>query len=601
MLSCKAHSPSISLVYRLHGNPSIEPPCSPIYTPHLPFSPHRPSSSPLATLSQSFFLFYFYAVMELGLVSKDTNWWVFTLPAFLGSGNLLDGYVLGSLLIAFACASLVAWGFAVGGIAWKNRRNERGRVSIPGARGLPIFGSLLTLTRGLAHRSLASMAVSRGATQLMAFSLGSTPVVVASDPHTAREILASPHFADRPIKQSAKSLMFSRAIGFAPNGAHWRLLRRIASSHLFAPKRIAAHEAGRQLDCAAMLWSIADEQALHGAVCLRKHLQAAALNNIMGSVFGKRYDPTHDSNELNELRAMVKEGFELLGAFNWSDYLPWLSYFYDPFRINERCSKLVPRVRKLVRGIIQEHRLGESSRLSDNSDFVDVLLSLEGEEKLHEDDMVAVLWEMIFRGTDTTALLTEWVMAELVLHPEVQTKLQTELDMMVMNESVTDADVAKLPYLQAVVKEALRVHPPGPLLSWARLSTSDVQLSNGMLVPANTTAMVNMWAITHDPKIWPNPSEFSPERFLESAGGADVDVRGSDLRLAPFGAGRRVCPGKNLGLVTVSLWVAKLVHHFRWIQDVAHPVDLTEVLKLSCEMKSPLHAVAVRRNGSALE
>ena len=186
--------------------------------------------------------------------------------------------------------------------------------------------------------------------------------------------------------------MFSRAIGFAPNGAHWRLLRRIASSHLFAPKRIAAHEAGRQLDCAAMLCSIADEQALHGAVCLRKHLQAAALNNIMGSVFGKRYDPTHDSNELNELRAMVKEGFELLGAFNWSDYLPWLSYFYDPFRINERCSKLVPRVRKLVRGIIQEHRLGESSRLSDNSDFVDVLLSLDGEEKLHEDDMVAVLW-----------------------------------------------------------------------------------------------------------------------------------------------------------------------------------------------------------------
>lgn len=208
---------------------------------------------------------------------------------------------------------------------------------------------------------------------------------------------------------------------------------------------------------------------------------------------------------------------------------------------------------------------------------------------------------MIFRGTDTTALLTEWVMAELVLHPEVQTKLQTELDMVVMNESVTDADVAKLPYLQAVVKEALRVHPPGPLLSWARLSTSDVQLSNGMLVPTNTTAMVNMWAITHDPKIWPNPSEFNPGRFLESASGADVDVRGSDLRLAPFGAGRRVCPGKNLGLVTVSLWVAKLVHHFRWIQDVAHPVDLTEVLKLSCEMKSPLHAVAVTRNGSALE
>ena len=148
-----------------------------------------------------------------------------------------------------------------------------------------------------------------------------------------------------------------------------------------------------------------------------------------------------------------------------------------------------------------------------------------------------------------------------------------------------------------MVKETIRIHPPGPLLSWARLSTSDVQLSNGMLVPANTTAMVNMWAITHDPHVWEDPLEFKPERFLE----ADVDVRGGDLRLAPFGAGRRVCPGKNLGLMTVNLWVAKLVHHFKWVQDVgAHPVDLSEVLKLSCEMKFPLHALVVERNGTVL-
>ncbi|KAJ6774947.1 CYTOCHROME P450 FAMILY 78 PROTEIN [Salix purpurea] len=456
--------------------------------------------------------------------------------------------------MAFVTLAVLTWAFAVGGVAWKNGRNHRGHRFIPGPRGLPIFGSLLTLSRGLAHRTLASMAWSRDSTQLMALSLGSTPVVVASDPHTAREILTSIHFADRPIKQSAKSLMFSRAIGFAPNGTYWRLLRRIASGHL-------------------------------------KHLQFASLNNIMGSVFGKRYSMEHDSQDLEELRGIVREGFELLGAFNWCDYLPWLNYFYDPLRINERCLKLVPRVRKLVKGIIEEHRNSESGKGGDSCDFVDVLLSLEGQEKLEDDDMVAVLWEMIFRGTDTTALLTEWVMAEVVLHPEVQEKLHSELDMAAKDGSLADADVAKLPYLQAVVKETLRVHPPGPLLSWARLSTSDVQLSNGMVIPANTTAMVNMWAITHDPHVWEDPLEFKPERFIE----ADVDVRGNDLRLAPFGAGRRVCPGKNLGLVTVTLWVAKLVHSFKWKQDVDHPVDLGEVLKLSCEMKYPLCAVAMQR------
>ncbi|GMY11250.1 cytochrome P450 78A7-like [Fagus crenata] len=336
--------------------------------------------------------------MEFGLfITKDTSWWVLTLPAFLGSKNLLDCYVLFAIFMAFVSLSLLTWAFASGGIAWKNGRNQRGPVSIRGPRGLPIFGSLFTLSRGLAHRSLAAMAWSRATTtQLMAFSLGSTPVVVASDPHTAREILTSPHFADRPIKQSAKSLMFSRAIGFAPNGTYWRLLRKIASSHLFAPRRILAHESKRQLECAAMLKNIANEQKINGVVSLRKHLQGASLNNIMGSVFGKRYYPASDREELEELKDMVNEGFELLGAFNWSDYLPWLSYFYDPFRIKERCAKLVPRVRKLVKNIIEEHRVSESKRVSDNGDFVDVLLSLDGDEKLQEDDMVAVLWNYAF-------------------------------------------------------------------------------------------------------------------------------------------------------------------------------------------------------------
>ncbi|XP_077217448.1 cytochrome P450 78A7-like [Tasmannia lanceolata] len=535
--------------------------------------------------------------MELGLASKDSSWWVFTLPAFLGAETLCDGFLLPYLFVTFFSIALISWAFSVGGIAWKNGRNQKGQVTIPGPRGLPIFGSLLTLSRGLAHRTLATMASTRAATQLMAFSLGSTPVVVASDPQTAKEILTSPHFADRPIKQSAKKLMFSRAIGFAPNGTYWRLLRRIASSHLFSPRRISAHEAGRHLDCAMMLNDIAGEQLAVGMVGLRKHLQGAALNNIMGSVFGKRYAQAHFSEETKELREMVKEGFELLGAFNWSDYLPWLSYFYDPHRINQRCSTLVPRVRRLVTEIIEEHKARGSGMLGDNADFVDVLLSLDGEEKLEEDDMIAVLWEMIFRGTDTTALLTEWTMAELVLNPDVQNKLQEELDLVIgSNQTVIDADVANLPYLQAVIKETLRAHPPGPLLSWARLSTSDVQLSNGMVVPAHTTAMVNMWAITHDPSVWAHPTEFKPERFLDCAGGANVDVRGNDLRLAPFGAGRRVCPGKNLGLVTVSLWVAKLAHHFKWGPAEGKTVDLSELLKLSCEMKNPLYAVAVPRN-----
>ncbi|KAL6642947.1 hypothetical protein ACP70R_021128 [Stipagrostis hirtigluma subsp. patula] len=537
----------------------------------------------------------------------DATWWAYALPALLGADTLCahPGLLAGALLLAAVSAALLAWAASPGGPAWAHGRGRLGATPIRGPRGLPVFGSIFALSRGLPHRALAAMARAAGAEDLMAFSVGDTPAVVSSCPATAKEVLAHPAFADRPVKRSARELMFARAIGFAPSGDYWRLLRRIASTHLFSPRRVAAHEPGRQADAGAMLRAIAAEQSAAGAVVLRPHLQDAALNNIMGSVFGRRYDVSSGAGaaEAEQLKAMVREGFELLGAFNWSDHLPWLAHLYDPGNVARRCAALVPRVQAFVRGVIDEHRRRRenSAAPGDNADFVDVLLSLEGDEKLGEDDMVAVLWEMIFRGTDTSALLTEWCMAELVRHPSVQARLRAEVDAAVgAGGCPTDADVARMPYLQAVVKETLRAHPPGPLLSWARLATADVPLSNGMVVPAGTTAMVNMWAITHDAAVWADPEAFAPERFLPSEGGADVDVRGGDLRLAPFGAGRRVCPGKNLGLATVGLWVARLVHAFEWaLPDGAPPVCLDEVLKLSLEMKTPLAAAAVPRAGAA--
>ncbi|XP_066387179.1 cytochrome P450 78A1-like [Miscanthus floridulus] len=545
------------------------------------------------------------AVASAASSCTDGTWWVYALPALLGSDTLCAHQALlaGLLFLTTVTAALLAWAASPGGPAWAHGRGRLGATPIVGPRGLPVFGSIFALSNGLPHRALAAMARAAGprAKELMAFSVGDTPAVVSSCPATAREVLAHPSFADRPVKRSARELMFARAIGFAPNGEYWRRLRRVASTHLFSPRRVAAHEPGRQGDAEAMLHSVAAEQAATGTVVLRLHLQAAALNNIMGSVFGTRYNVTSGAGatEAELLKSMVREGFELLGAFNWSDHLPWLAHLYDPSNVTRRCAALVPRVQTFVRGVIDEHRRRRqySAAIDDNADFVDVLLSLEGDEKLQDDDMVAILWEMIFRGTDTTALLTEWCMAELVRHPAVQARVRAEVDAAVgAGGCPTDADVARMPYLQAVVKETLRAHPPGPLLSWARLATADVPLSNGMVVPAGTTAMVNMWAITHSAAVWADPDAFAPERFLPSEGGADVDVRGVDLRLAPFGAGRRVCPGKNLGLTTVGLWVARLVHAFEWaLPDGAPPVCLDEVLKLSLEMKTPLAAAAIPR------
>lgn len=198
---------------------------------------------------------------------------------------------------------------------------------------------------------------------------------------------------------------------------------------------------------------------------------------------------------------------------------------------------------------------------------------------------------MIFRGTDTVAILLEWILARMVLHQEIQTKAQLEIDAVVgTHRLVSNSDLPNLHYLQAIVKETLRMHPPGPLLSWARLAIHDTHIGQNF-IPAGTTAMVNMWSITHDKEIWLEPNKYEPERFINE----DVAIMGSDLRLAPFGSGRRVCPGKAMGLATVELWLAQLLQNFKWVASDNYGVDLTETLKLSMEMKHCLVCKAFPR------
>ncbi|KAK7246990.1 hypothetical protein RIF29_41864 [Crotalaria pallida] len=469
-----------------------------------------------------------------------------------------------------------------GGFAWRNYHhyhNEKQTTKLIGPKGFPILGSLPHMGSH-AHTKLSNMATSLNARRLMALSLGATPVVISSHPETAREILYGSSFSDRPIKESAKILMFERAIGFAPSGTYWRHLRRIASLHMFSPRRIQGLEGLRQRVADEMMMRMCKEMEEKGVVEVRGILQEGSLRNILESVFG-----TNGLDQREELGNMVKEGYELISKFNLEDYFPLK--FLDFHGVKRRCHKLAAKVTRLVGQIVEERKRGEG--FEGKSDFLSTLLSLPKEERLGDSDMVAILWEMIFRGTDTVSILLEWIMARMVLHQDIQIKARQEIDTLIgQNGHLQDSDIPNLPYLQAIVKEVLRLHPPGPLLSWARLANQDVHVDK-VLVPAGTTAMVNMWAISHDPSFWDDPWAFKPERFLKE----DVSIMGSDLRLAPFGAGRRVCPGRALGLTTVHLWLALLLHHFKWFP--AQRVNLSESLRLSLEMKSPLRCLVVRR------
>ncbi|KAG0628421.1 hypothetical protein M758_1G025500 [Ceratodon purpureus] len=556
----------------------------------------------ITLLSAAFIIFTSIIAQEF---LRDTALAQFIVQASTWTSFRTSSIILVATLSMMVIMIVGSW-FDKGGPAWSVARLSMRwpfkAIHTPnGPRGWPILGTWWLMQGSNMHRDLAKHAWGGGDStrKLMALSVGVTRIVLSSDPKVAKQILQSQVFGDRPLKQAASDLGFARAIGFAVQGPYWRHLRKIAVMHMFSHKQIVSNYESLQRETSRMISAIAcdlstDEVGTRVGLCLRPYLQRAAVNNITTTVFGRHYSFGSSCREATALEGMIREGFELLGGFNSADHLPLLRHLpFLPFA--SRCRNLTRQVRTFVQPILDEHRRRCRQGDSSVSSFVDVLLSLQGDQKLLDDDMISVLWEMVFRGTDTVAVLIEWALAEVILNPKIQAQIHKELDTVVgQTRLVQQKDIDQLPYLQAVLKETLRSHPPGPLLSWARIANEDTQVA-GYHVPQGTTAMVNMWAITHDPTVWPNPNTFDPYRFMKNEGGDDIDVLGTDLRLAPFGSGRRVCPGRALGLATAQLWLARLLHQFSWSQDPDHPIQLTDNLKMSCEMALPLHACAMVR------
>jgi cytochrome P450 len=206
--------------------------------------------------------------------------------------------------------------------------------------------------------------------------------------------------------------------------------------------------------------------------------------------------------------------------------------------------------------------------------------------------------DIIAGGTDTAAITLEWALAELLRRPDAVAATTAELDRVVgRGRWVTERDMPALPYLDAVVKETMRLHPVAPLLV-PRRSREDTVVG-GYDIPVGARVLVNVWAVARDPASWPDaPEEFRPERFLAGGGAEDVDVRGAHFELLPFGAGRRMCPAYNLAMKEVAAALANLVHGFTWrLPDGVAPEDVSmeEFFGLTTSMKVPLVAIAEPR------
>ncbi|RCV29326.1 hypothetical protein SETIT_6G003900v2 [Setaria italica] len=483
----------------------------------------------------------------------------------------------------------------------RRRGNNGGKKLPPSPPALPIIGHL-HLVGDLPHVSLRDLAASHGRDGLMLLRLGAVPNLIVSSPSAARAVLRTHDhvFASRPASAIADALMYgpSSDMGFAPYGEHWRQARKLVTTHLFTVKKVHSYRHDREEEVRLVMAKMRESAAAStAAVDMSEAMNAFANDVVTRAVSGKLFW-AEGRNKL--FRELVGINAALFGGFNLEEYFPglasslgFLSRWFPRYRQARHAHK---RWDELLETIISDHELERRHSISmPCRDFTDVLLSVQQEYGLTRDHTKAILIDLFNAGTDTSSLVLELAMAELMRNPQHMTKLQGEVRKHTPEgqEMVEEENLASMPYLRAVVKETLRLHPPAPLLL-PHLAMADctVVVGDGAYsIPSGTRVIVNAWAISRDPESWEKPDEFMPERFMDGGSAAAVDFKGNDFEFLPFGAGRRICPGLNFALATVEIMLANLLHCFEWELPngmEAEDVDTTEVFGLTIHPKEKL-------------
>ncbi|MED6150362.1 hypothetical protein PIB30_071568 [Stylosanthes scabra] len=304
----------------------------------------------------------------------------------------------------------------------------------------------------------------------------------------------------------------------------------------------------------------------------------------------------YDNEKFEVFKDMVTGFVEDSAMLRLGDFFPLLGFLDSPgarARAKNRYAKLYA----VFDGAIEERIRLRDSKPGYSQEFNDALDSLldfvnEESSEFSRHDVLMLLMDLFVVSIETTASTLEWGMAELMHSPTKLHKVKEELQQSLgKNGEVEESHISKLPYLNAIMKETFRLHPPVPLLV-PHKANEDVELG-GFTVPKNAQVVVNVWSIGRDSHIWANPNSFEPERFL----GSEIDFKGSHFELITFGSGRRICPGLPLASRTFTFILASLLYHFNWkVANEMNPenIDLSHNRGLSMNKAQPLLLVPIK-------
>ncbi|KAF5765729.1 putative cytochrome P450 [Helianthus annuus] len=508
-----------------------------------------------------------------------------------------------SFLFVFSVAFLLQ-------ILRRKKLNIVNNQHAPQAKGSwPIMGHLHLLGGSRpAHHVLGDMADKYG--PIFTIKLGVHQALIVSSGEIAKECFTTNDkvFASRPKSKAAEIMTYNYAsFGLAPYGDYWRQVRKIITLEVLSQKRVEmlAHDRVSEVREStrdiyeAWIANKESEDSDMVKVDMQQWFGNLIFNVLVRIISGKRFRVNDEEGE--RFRKVMKKFFELLGAFVVSDFVPFMNRF-DVGGYEKEMKMAGKEMDNILQGWLNERKRATDSRQQRQEGeklFMDVLLSVlqdasqeDFQGKDHDTVIKATCLALITAGSDTTSVTLIWALSLLLNNPKALKTAQDEIDEHVGRDRlVEESDIKNLVYLDAIIKETLRLYPAGPL-DVPHESMEDCVVG-GYNIPKGTRLLVNLSKIHRDPNIWTNPNEFKPERFLTSQ--KDVDPKGKNFKLLPFGSGRRICPGIIFSLHVMPLALASVIQQFVMNKPSNEPIDMSEGSALTAFKAKPLEVLLAPR------
>ncbi|KAL5975990.1 hypothetical protein ACLOJK_020320 [Asimina triloba] len=493
---------------------------------------------------------------------------------------------------------------------FRNGCKKTANLLPPSPMALPLLGHL-HLLGPLLHQSLHALANRYGPIiHLRLGSLGDT--VVVSSPALAKEFLKSHDlaFASRLRLVGQEEYLGGEdavSFSFLPLGTRWKFLKKVLVTQLFSAKKLDKTAGIRQQEMKHFLGSLLEKSRGGESADLEEMLTALTHRIICRTTMGMRSTLEGKQEEVEELKKLVLEHIELASKLNMVHLLMGSIGKLDLLGYGRRLKKANERYMEMVEKIIEEREREKQLKLQvdgldggreeEDEYLVDILLKIseddESKSKLTRHNIKTLLLDISGGGTETSAITLLWALAELLRHPITFRKAREEIDSVVgTSRIVQESDIPHLPYIQAVLKETLRLHPPIPIN--VRTCREDCTVA-GFYIPKDTKLFVNVWSLGRDPEQWENPLEFRPERFFNS----NIDMNGNHFQFLPFGSGRRMCPGVPHALAVIPVTIAAMVQCFDWMAPNGDfnsiKMELKEKAGFTNHMAQPLCCIPMAR------